>query len=352
VRGGVAVTGGVVIAGQIDGTVLGLDAGSGAVRWRYALAPDVSAQLRGWLYGPPTAGSGDVLVGVQSELADLDVTTGSPRWTANPITPTAYTQSLAAVALGGGLAIGELDRSTGGLVAWDRTTGAERWRIKNSSTIAIEASPVVANGNVFVENAADQVLALGLDGGLRWQVSLDPAGTEWSYETVGTPAYGSGMLVVPTLDRDLVGLDAATGAVRWRLAGTPSLLRTTHYRGAGQAGFEASPVITGDLVWAVDTAGQLTAATLASGKPRWQTSLGVPVLAGLAASGDWLVVASYDGTVRALTPAARELPALVAGNCNRSSGPERGCDASQAPESPVLPMLIVIALVAFRRRGG
>src|SRR5439155_18018323 len=105
---------------------------------------------------------------------------------------------------------------------------------------------------------------------------------DWGNATIGTPALAQSILVVPTLYRDLVALDASTGAELWRYAGAPSPLRTTHYRGAHEAGFAASPVITGGVVWAIDTAGELVALELRRGNPVWQTSLGVPALAGLA----------------------------------------------------------------------
>ena len=140
------------------------------------------------------------------------------------------------------------------------------------------------------------VAALVVVGLIGWAVTA----TDWGNATVGTPAVADGVLVVPTLYRDLVALDAATGAILWRAGGTPSPLRTTHYRGKGQAGFEASPVITGDLVWAADTAGELVARDLHTGDDRGRIALGHPVLAGLAVSGDWLVATTYDGMVHAL----------------------------------------------------
>src|SRR5439155_1591371 len=126
-----------------------------------------------------------------------------------------------------------------------------------------------------------------------------------------------GILVVPTLYRELVAIDATNGVELWRAAAAPGALRTTHYRGAGEAAFAASPVITGGIVWAADTSGQLAARDLRTGELLWKTELGVPVLAGLAASGNALVVASYDGSVRVLAPAPpRHAVARAAATCS------------------------------------
>jgi outer membrane protein assembly factor BamB len=249
------------------------------------------------------------------------------------------------VAVAGGTAVGVFHRALGGVIAWDRANGAELWRFEGELAIAINSSPVIADGSVFIVNGADEVLALDLvTGQLRWQVKLDPTGFDWGNATVGAPGYARGILVVPTLYRDLVALDATSGTELWRFAATPGPLRTTHYRGAREAGFEASPIITGDIVWAADTAGRLTALDLRSGRELWHTLLGSPVLAGLATSGDWLVVASYDGTVRAMTTGVERRQPPIA-----TCVPEAGCcDARGGPPAPAL--LVVVAYLRRRRR--
>jgi MYXO-CTERM domain-containing protein len=156
--------------------------------------------------------------------------------------------------------------------------------------------------------------------------------------------------VVPTLYRDLVALDATSGFELWRYAGTPSPVRSTHYRGAREAGFAASPVITGDIVWAADTAGQLTALDLHTGAVLWRTSLGTPVLGGLAVSDDWLVVASYDGSVRGFVKTNAEPREPEAAACEVSS--RAGCcEAGGDPPGPVAWLVVAGAAgAAIRRR--
>ena len=208
---------------------------------------------------------------------------------------------------------------------------------------------MISNDQVFVVSGADEVTAFDHAGTPRWTVKLDDAGFDWGNATVGTPALARNILVVPTLYRDLVALDAATGAELWRHAATPGPLRTTHYRSSREAGYAASPVITGDIVWTVDTSGALTALELMTGRPLWQTQLGVPVLAGLAVSGDWLIVASYDGTVRALTPTTRMAPPLVAPTCTEPTD-AGGCCNARGSATGWLVVLVAAALMRRRRR--
>ncbi|MEO8699449.1 MAG: PQQ-binding-like beta-propeller repeat protein [Kofleriaceae bacterium] len=342
VRGGPAIAGATVAIGLLDGTLLGLDAQTGTQRWRYELGAGVSAEAAS-VFAPPAVDAGDILLGNQRHLAVLDAATGVTRWTADPVPTGTYSQSLAAVAIGDGIVAGVFHRELGGVVAWDRLTGRERWRFIGDHATAINAAPVIAGGVVYLVNGSTEVIALdAATGETLWLTKLDPDGFDWGMASVGAPAIAHGIVVVPTLYRDLVALDAATGSELWRLSATPGPLRTTHYRGAREAGFEASPVITGDVVWAADTAGQLSAVELRSGRVIWQTALGTPVLAGLAVAGDWLVVASYDGSVRALGPAD---PARVDRVATCEPPRSGGCCDAGSP-SP----LAAIVVLALRRR--
>ncbi|HUJ58979.1 MAG TPA: PQQ-binding-like beta-propeller repeat protein [Kofleriaceae bacterium] len=351
VRGGVAIVPGApptVVVAQIDGAVLGLDAATGAVRWRYELSIGVAPQA-GAVFGSPAADGGDVLIGHQRALAALAGATGTPLWTIDPVPEGADSQSAVALAIGDGVAVGAFNRRFGGLLAWDRATGAELWRLDGPDFVAINASPVIAGDTVYAVSGADAVFAVDLaSGAVRWRSELDPAGFAWGNATIGTPALAHGVLVVPTLYRDVVALDAASGAELWRGTARPGPLRTTHYRGARTAGFEASPIITGDVVWTADTSGQLVARALQTGEVLWQTELDTPVLAGLAASGDWLVVASYDGSVRALAPgAAASAPAQPA--CN-APVPGGGCCDAGGASGPLLAPVVAAMLLRRRRR--
>ncbi len=349
IRGGLAVVDGVVVAPQIDGVVLGLDEASGAIRWRHELSLGVASQA-GAAFAPPVSDGGDVLVGHQRSVAALAATTGSPLWTADPVPDGEDSQSAAAIAIGDGIAIGTFNRALGGVIAWDRATGKRLWSFSGPETVAMNASPLITNDQVFIVSGADEVTALDHAGTPRWTVKLDEAGFDWGNATIGTPALARNILVVPTLYRDLVALDATTGAELWRHAATVGPLRTTHYRSSREAGFAASPVITGDIVWAVDTNGTLTALELMTGRALWQTELGVPVLAGLAVSGDYLVVASYDGTVRALTPTTRRSRPLTAPTCSEPPESSGCCDSRGAPSTLMLVGAVAMLLRRRRRR--
>ncbi|MGN6108832.1 MAG: outer membrane protein assembly factor BamB family protein, partial [Kofleriaceae bacterium] len=351
VRGGPAAAGQTVAVAQLEGTVLGLDVRSGAQRWQYELGAGLTPEAAS-LFASPAADDGELLIGNQRHFAAIDADSGAPSWTADPVPEGMYSQSLSAVAIGDGVVVGAFHRELGGVIAWDRLTGTELWRLRGGRATAINASPVIADGMVYVVNGLTEVFATeAATGTLRWTTKLHAEGFDWGNATVGTPAIADGVLVVPTMYGDLVGLDAATGAELWRTTGVPGPLRTTHYRGAGEAAFESSPVITGDVVWAADTSGRLSARELRSGRELWHTELGAPVLSGLAVAGDWLIVATYDGTVRAFAPATGPTPALPAPDACAVPDepvPDGGC--CNAGGADALPLAAVVALALRRRR--
>jgi outer membrane protein assembly factor BamB len=312
VRGAPAVAGDVVLTTTVDGLVVASDLATGAERWRYQLAPSATHKARATFSGA-TIVDGIAYVGNQQELAALDVRSGRPLWTTVPVPDGANTQSAAAPLVIGDLVLGTFERDHGGVIAFDRQTGARRWALVGE-TVAIKASPVSDGKHVFVVDGKDEVLAPALDGTIAWRTKLDAAGFEWGNATIGAPVYARGVLVVPTLYSDLVALDAATGDVMWRHAARTTPIRVTHYRGAAQPGYAAGPTLTGDTVWAVDTSGLAVALELTTGRPLGQLDLGLPVLAAPERAGDGVIVASYDGTLHWLVP-GQAPPALAIGAC-------------------------------------
>lgn len=352
IRGGATVVGDVVAAVQVDGTVIGLDTLTGAVRWRYELG--LGVEPRGAeTFGTPVADEGDLVIGNQRRLATLSAETGRPLWLRAPAPAPSEFPSLAAIAVDEDVAVGVFDRELGGVLAWERLTGELLWQLTDDRALSINASPVISGGMVYLSNGATEVIALELATGIaRWKVKLDPMGYDWAIATIGTPAISRGVLVVPTLARDLVGLDAASGRVLWRrTAAGGAVVRTSHYRGSAERGFAASPVITGDVVWAADTGGHLVALELHSGAVLWRAALEVPALAGLSTTGAALVVATFDGTVRLLAPTDRARAPISPASCALPAPAGGCCDAApgDAARSSAL-VVLGLAVVGYRRR--
>jgi outer membrane protein assembly factor BamB len=151
------------------------------------------------------------------------------------------------------------EAQTTGITASTVSTLALRWSIQYGEPIA--ASPLVANGLVYLAGTSGTVRALSItDGTVVWQTSLGA-------EIRMTPALDSGMLFVGTHVPPgmLEALDTATGAVRWTasvpgaIRGEPVVLNGTVYVGdasgdppaCNHAGLHAFDEMTGTqtLTW-------------------------------------------------------------------------------------------------------
>lgn len=344
-----AIAGGLVVAGLASGTVVALDLATGVERWRYDLGVDLPTSASS-LWSAPTIADGVVHVAVQGRVAALDLATGAARWTQTPRVELAWLGTQAAVTVADGQALVALNRDLG-LSSWDAATGAPRWANISAATLAVNASPLVVGDTTYVVSARGDLSALDrANGRRRWSVALTPGGFDWGYSVVATPAYADGRLFVATQWHWLLAIDAATGAVRWRLPARGGPLNFAHYR-AATTGFIASPVVTGDVVWVGHPDGTLAAHDVRDGAERFHLALGAPIVSAPAPAGDYLVVATYDGTVRALVPAPAAPPVEIAA-CGPWPEPEAeaGCCAAGRAPRPVDGLLALVVVLGLRRR--
>lgn len=164
----------------------------------------------------------------------------------------------------------------------------------------ITATPVVAGGRIFTLDSTERVTATGTNGGTLWQADLTPAGDRSGDASGGGLAYADGRLFATTGFGELVALDPASGAVVWRqrfeapVAGAPAAAGGKVFvvardgsawavgaadgkiawqlpGSATQAGIAdgAAPAVTGDTVIFPFSTGQIAAADVSDGVPKW-----------------------------------------------------------------------------------
>lgn len=349
-----AIDGGIVVVGLGNGELHAVDLQTGAVRWTFDAAEGLP-MLESSLWSSPTIAGGLVFVALQGAFTAVDLATGEPVWSRDRTNNYPWLGSLAAVAVADGTALAAFNRDDG-LSGWSAATGAPAWSNVSGATVAINATPIVENGVVYLANARGEVSAAELGTGrILWTRPTASGGFDWGYTITAAPALAGGRLFVPSQWDDLIAFDAATGAELWRYATAGGPLNFAHYRSA-QPGFAASPVVTGDVVWIGRPDGRLVALAAADGAELFSTDLGAPIVTAPAPVGNGLVVATYDGTVHALAPAPVADPGMP-DPCD--GGPEptptdpAGCCATGAHDGPASAglALFVIALVARRRRA-
>jgi outer membrane protein assembly factor BamB len=353
-----ALAGNTVVVATKNGEVHAVSLANGAPRWRHDAAAGLPSFDAG-LWAPPTIADGLVYVALQGNFTALDLATGEPVWAVDPADPMyTWLGSLAAVAVADGSAVAAFNRTLG-ILTRSAATGVEQWSVDDGRTTAVNASPVVGDGIVYLVNASGDVSAATLaSGAIAWTRSTTPGGFEWGYSVTATPALADRRLFVATQWSDLVAFDAWLGTELWRVAGPAGPLNYAHYRSA-EPGFPASPVVTGDLVWIGALDGTLTAYAAATGERVWSTQLGAPVVSAPAPTGDALVVATFDGSVRLLVPSLEATPAPVSA-CPPLPPPDKSMPPPPDPvgepvgcrvgSSAGALLVGVIALIVRRRR--
>lgn len=339
VRNSAAYSDGCVVVGTDTGVIHAFEASDGTPRWSVDLGEGINA-TQSALWAAPTIADGVVYVGIQRRVAAIDLATGDTLWSADPDPEGVWLSSFGALAVSNDLVVGAFNR-TAGLVAFSKSDGQERWRVNDETTRATHAAPIIDGDLVFVGGSATDVAAYELaTGDLVWHTKLAEA-DNWDYALGGNMALGEGKLIVGTQWGPVHAVDADTGDAVWSYDARMGPLRTSNFRGA-MAGYQASPVVTGGIVWIADASGLLVALDLASGDECWRLDLGVPVLGGLTPVGDMLLVPAWDGALHALVQSGETL-----GEDAHRSG---CCSSGSTSTGEPLLVLATLALVIRRRR--
>jgi hypothetical protein len=281
--------GGVVVASDEAGTLVGVGTGAGKVRWRLDAADvgvgTAASEAADGGTGGAVATSGAWLVAGGTQLSAYDVRSGDARWTVD-----GPTRSLSIL---DDTVIGVADATQGSeVLAVALADGVEAWHV--------HGQPGVAARQTIVASAGDRAYAL--QGQLL--LAIDPTAataTATGRQQVDGPTWqeeltGARPLLVPTTDGVVVARDdgqvcghaAADGAMQWCEpvpgveAAVPRLFAT------------AGGIVVGtpDAVVALDRT---------TGTPRWSVSPGATG-AMVAASNRAVVVADGEGQVSVLDP--------------------------------------------------
>lgn len=176
---------------------------------------------------------------------------------------------------------GKLDK------AWSVSAGSG-----SGSVARLVASPVVAEGKVFVLDAEAGVSAFEAESGARlWTEDLTPEDEDSEKARGGGVAYDNGKLFVATGFGQVHALDAASGKVLW----------TTE----GGIPFRASPTVNGGRVFAVTSDNQLLCLAEENGEILWRhrgitESAGILAATSPAVAGSIVIVPYSSGELFAL----------------------------------------------------
>lgn len=252
-------------AGRAPGRLAGPSAA--AIVWSTDIGQGASGD--GAITSTPVVAQGRVFtLDAASGVAAVNASTGASLWRASLAPP----GEAGADGFGGGLAVddGRVFAATGfgEVVALSAQDGTELWRQRLGAPI--RAAPAVEAGRVFVVTRDSAGFALdAATGAIRWRV----VGARGGAGALGgaAPAAAGGLVVFPFLSGELAGVAAASGRRVWSDA------LTGGRRGLASADISditGDPVMDGTAVFAASHSGQLVALDARTGRRGWLRAIG------------------------------------------------------------------------------
>ncbi|HEX6867343.1 MAG TPA: PQQ-binding-like beta-propeller repeat protein, partial [Candidatus Limnocylindrales bacterium] len=338
------LVGGNLIVGTDDGSLLAIDAQTGADRW--------SAEGVGTFEDAGVAVDGIVIAPDGDGILAVDASDGSTRWRY------AMDHRSARPAIADGIVyIGSTD---GRVVGLDVTDGSERWSWQGTRGVAARVD-LVHDGVVYVSMFDGRVVAVELDG----------QATRWTHRSrsalVSNPVIAGDTIYISNPQGDaseplgeIAALDVTTGEVRWRfsppsglqavagavrdgiiyvnttndgvfaLRDTGSSFDVVWQADAPRSTFPAA--LVGDILYTAGSDGGVTALRTSDGTQLWSTDAGGDDMHGPIVSGGLvLFTRDVDGiqTVRAMAE-----PAVVAALPDPAPGSEPSGPPAASGDDP------------------
>jgi outer membrane protein assembly factor BamB len=183
-----------------DGTLYSFDVRTGKQRWRF----HADAAIKG---SAALAGDAIVAADYAGNVYAVRRSNGALAWRVR-----AGKRFYGGPGVSGGtIVIGDVG---GAIVALGASSGSERWRVSTGGAY-VYSSPAIANGVAYVGSYDGRLRAIDLDSGaVRW--SFDVQGRISGSASVVNGVVYTSRLYAPGQARATFGLDARTGAVRWR----------------------------------------------------------------------------------------------------------------------------------------
>ncbi|KAB7616235.1 PQQ-binding-like beta-propeller repeat protein [Amylibacter sp. SFDW26] len=149
--------------------------------------------------------------------------------------------------------------------AWSANIGSG-----NGKKARITSDPIVAAGRVFTMDSNSQVRAFSTSGTPVWVKDLTPPWDKGGAASGGGIAYGNGLIVATTGFGEVIAIDPASGAIKWRHKTDASI--------------SAAPLVIDGLIIAVNLNNKAIALDVANGRIQWEIRSGGPAT-GLSGAG-------------------------------------------------------------------
>lgn len=286
------------------GKVFAFEALTGKTVWQVALKLPVSAGL--------AADDKQLYLGTrEGEIIALDKSRGTIRWR----TPVS-SEILAAPAVTADGSMVIVQTVDGNVHAVDGVSGTKRWTyqgLEHALSLRGTASPAIYQNIVITGLADGKISIINLATGKKVgeYVVAQPSGRtelERMVDVDGTPVLSGEMLYAVSFQGRLVAVNLRSGKLEWSR-------NLSAYR---------SMAVDGRALYIVDADSALLAVDRQSGKPLWrQEGLRARELSAPALMGDYVIVGDYDGYLHVLAKSNGDFAARIKlGNSSISARPD------------------------------
>jgi outer membrane protein assembly factor BamB len=244
-----------------------------------------SGLAEGYVFAPAGVGEALYAASRNGTVMRLDAATGAERWRVR-------TSGLLLAGVGADASLAVVASEKGEVIALDAASGEVRWRAKVSSEVL--APPALGGGLVLVRSADSRIFAFGArDGKRAWVYQRSPSSlvvrSPAGISLLGDAAY------VGFPAGKLVALGLASGSVRWEATvavprGATELERVTDIVG--------SPAVMGREVCAAAFQGRVACYDTQTGNQTW--SRDIASLTGVSLDARYAYVTDDRGAVHAL----------------------------------------------------
>ncbi len=154
----------------------------------------------------------------------------------------------------------------------------QQWAFSTGN--AVQSSPAVLNGSVYVSSTDHKVYALDASTGKqKWAFSTGAA-------VSSSPTVVGGILYMGSTDHKVYALDASTGKQKWAFLTSGPV--------------QSTPTVQGGVLYISSLDGKIYALDVSTGQQQWTFSIGSAVHSSPTVANGALYIGSFDGSIYAL----------------------------------------------------
>ncbi len=286
VKNAIAFTNGNIVATNSKGVTYAIKGNSGVLSWKtdldYNRMPPIVTGI--------TTHNNTVYTGFGNSLSALNGKNGEVLWKNKSWNN--GEGSVPTLTLADGVLIASSHWVS--LFGHDTKTGKLLW--KNKDLRFRDATTTFKDGKLYVASNNSLYILNHKTGKAVKRVE-----TKFNFSVSSAPLITDSLIIMATSNNGVAAFNKKTFELLWNHATEPALIYTSPYTKTNEKTVEASPVLSGNVVYIGGSDGVFYALDIASGKEIWKIDIGVPIFATVAISGNLIFVNDFSGNVYAFT---------------------------------------------------